>query len=312
MDLKTKLLAKAAKQPQKADSPAPNTPVEAPLGADSVVREVPEVAIAAPVRGSNKPVLAVAEVVSGSNKPVLPVAAVVSGSNTPVPVPVEGSVVAEAGSDAPVPVPVEGPDNAQNPPPGEVAGAHKTEHGTTEAHTEALVGEVVPPAPRLSRPRKQLDYEPRRDRKGHWKEGQSGNPDGRPIGLVAYIRQVTGDGQELVDHAVDCVRGWVTVKWEDEHTGEMKERRMPADPRYQAEARAWLAERGYGKAPQLIQVESTKEEPLDYGALSTDEARTLLQLMAKASAAKALTSGAIAHSTALESRGSSEEEGQDT
>src|SRR4051794_11431393 len=59
--------------------------------------------------------------------------------------------------------------------------------------------------------------------------GVSGNPGGRPKGLVRRIRDETGDGAELVDYMLGVFR--------DEH--------QPT--RTRVEAATWLADRGYGK-----------------------------------------------------------------
>lgn len=152
---------------------------------------------------------------------------------------------------------------------------------------------------------RQAPYEPvhvNRDARGRILPGQpSINPHGRPLGFVEYIRHMTGDGQELVDHALLCLRGSVLVEWMDED-GITRSRTMPADPKYQAEARAWLAERGYGKAIQTIEMATADDgDGVDYSKLTVDESRELLRLMAKASTgstglAPALEAGAL-HST---------------
>jgi hypothetical protein len=67
--------------------------------------------------------------------------------------------------------------------------------------------------------------------------GVSGNPSGRAKGFAAYIRQQTDDGRELVEFALDVLRG---------------KRRAPVKVRL--EALAWLADHGWGKAPIVHEV----------------------------------------------------------
>lgn len=165
----------------------------------------------------------------------------------------------------------------------------------------------MPQPPRLMRPGKLEPFKPTvRDRKGKFKPGSSGNPMGPPISFVEYIRLMTGDGQELVEHALECLRGFVRVQWEDEETGAMRERLMPADPRYQAEARSWLAERGYGKTPQTIEIQQVEESARTYGHLEPHELREMLRLEAKMDGRKQLESGLSIPTLGLESQASTE------
>lgn len=140
----------------------------------------------------------------------------------------------------------------------------------------------VPPMAKLYTPTQQtLPYvQIKRENHARFAKGHSGNPKGRPPSFQEYVRLMTDDGRELVDHALECLRGWVTVKWHDELGNELT-KRLPADPRYQAEARAWLAERGYGKAPQMVVVDKPSEQEEDLSALSTDELREYLRLQGK-------------------------------
>jgi hypothetical protein len=62
--------------------------------------------------------------------------------------------------------------------------------------------------------------------------GTSGNPGGRPKGVVRRIREQTGDGAELVDYMLTVFRD------ECEST------------RTRVEAATWLADRGFGKPRQ--------------------------------------------------------------
>jgi hypothetical protein len=189
-----------------------------------------------------------------------------------------------------------------------------------EQPPKPLVGEVVMPSPpRLGKPRRivlepygGLEELPQRDANGRWTKGTSGNPAGPPIGIIEYIRLMTGDGRELVDHAIECLRGWVTVRWEEEASGQEYERRMPADPRYQAEARAWLAERGYGKAPMIIELQDQQEAQEDFSHFSALELREYLRLQAKAESRKALISGGSTRDTGSEGQAAIEGESSAT
>ena len=74
--------------------------------------------------------------------------------------------------------------------------------------------------------------------------GQSGNPGGRPRGLAELVRQETKDGAELVAFHLRVLRG----------------RKQPL--RYRLEAAAWLADRGFGKALQQMEVSGPEGEAL--------------------------------------------------
>jgi hypothetical protein len=77
-----------------------------------------------------------------------------------------------------------------------------------------------------------------------FKPGQTGNPGGRPRGLAELVRQETKDGAELVAFHLRILRG----------------RKQPL--RYRLEAAAWLADRGFGKAIQQVDVGGVPGEPL--------------------------------------------------
>ena len=74
--------------------------------------------------------------------------------------------------------------------------------------------------------------------------GQRGNPGGQPKGLARRVRQETKDGAELVAFMLRVLRG----------------RKQPT--RYRLEAAAWLADRGFGKALQQMELSGPGAEPL--------------------------------------------------
>jgi hypothetical protein len=73
-----------------------------------------------------------------------------------------------------------------------------------------------------------------------FKPGQSGNPGGRPKGLVSRIREQTRDGAEIADYML----------------GVFRDGEQPTKIRL--EAAAWLADRGFGRA-----IQPTREEFVD-------------------------------------------------
>ena len=77
-----------------------------------------------------------------------------------------------------------------------------------------------------------------------WVKGVSGNPGGRPKGLAELVRQETKDGAELVAFMLRILRA----------------RKQPL--RYRLEAAAWLADRGFGKALQQMEVSGPEGEAL--------------------------------------------------
>jgi hypothetical protein len=77
-------------------------------------------------------------------------------------------------------------------------------------------------------------------------KGQSGNPGGRPKGLVSAIREQTRDGEELVTFMLRVFRG--------EADG--------ARLRDRLEAATWLADRGFGKPTQAMELAGKDGEAL--------------------------------------------------
>lgn len=77
-----------------------------------------------------------------------------------------------------------------------------------------------------------------------FKPGNSANPGGRPKGLAELVRRETKDGAELVRFMLRVLRG----------------QKQPL--RYRLEAAAWLADRGFGKALQQMELSGPGAEPL--------------------------------------------------
>ena len=106
-------------------------------------------------------------------------------------------------------------------------------------------------------------------------KGVSGNPGGRPKGLVRRIREETDEGAELVDYMLGVFRD------ESEST------------RTRVEAASWLADRGFGKPQQtslIASVDAAQQEP----ELTHEERRArYLELRAKLDASLAAHDGGV-------------------
>ena len=107
-------------------------------------------------------------------------------------------------------------------------------------------------------------------KKNFWKAGKSGNPSGRPKGakgLAKLIQKETKDGKELVE-AMRLIA-----------QGKKYKRRTPS-LRDIIEALKWLADRGYGKALQSIEV-SGGDDPVkfDLTVLNDKELNNLTRLL---------------------------------
>lgn len=81
--------------------------------------------------------------------------------------------------------------------------------------------------------------------------GKSGNPGGRPKGLMQYVRKQTKDGKEIADFMLSIMR----------RSGEFEHGRIPLDMRM--DAAMWLAERGFGKVPQQTELTGAGGGPLE-------------------------------------------------
>lgn len=132
----------------------------------------------------------------------------------------------------------------------------------------------------------------RRDDRGRFIPGNTGGP-GRPQGFPALIREMTCDGEELVMHALDIMRGEARVA--DLHWTRDNEAipfdRTPSFGEQQA-ARNWLADRGFGKSIERIEVAQSLAAPeIDYSRLSLEQRIELERLMVLASPLMAVSEG---------------------
>lgn len=125
-------------------------------------------------------------------------------------------------------------------------------------------------------------------RNAPWQPGQSGNPHGggaRTMRLATYARTRTKDGKKLVDFMLDVLEG-KPLPLTASRAGRS---RYPQTPKveHRMVAAQWLADRGWGKAKELIELSgdatTTPEQRLALlRRLTDDERAQLRQLLAKA------------------------------
>ena len=115
--------------------------------------------------------------------------------------------------------------------------------------------------------------------------GVSGNPGGRPPGLARLAREATGDGVDVVGFFTLVSRGKKPAGWPD---GE----KLTADHMFRANE--WLADRGFGKAPLLLDVSGDNGNDDDgLAALTLDELRAGIAFMEMRDGAVAAESGVL-------------------
>ncbi len=110
--------------------------------------------------------------------------------------------------------------------------------------------------------------------------GQSGNPGGRPKGFAEYVRSRVGEiGEKLVDGAMVLAFGSSDER--RKFFGEPV--RVSAKDR--ADALQYLTDRGFGKAPQVVELSGANGKPfrLDLRGLSDEELALLERLARNAS-----------------------------
>jgi hypothetical protein len=115
-----------------------------------------------------------------------------------------------------------------------------------------------------------------------WRPGQTGNPYGRGVSLLtlaARVRRITDDGQALLDFYVAVLRGQPIP---------VPGRRAPLVPTLDQRMHAanWLADRGWGKSPETIEltgkVSSKEARRALLSRLSDEERATLRAILQRA------------------------------
>lgn len=126
----------------------------------------------------------------------------------------------------------------------------------------------------------------KRTAKGRFAPGSSGNPGGRPRGLAARIRDLTKDGQEMIDLHLQVLRG----KIRQEHVvgtqdGPQVVEIGPSVKDRQASAN-WLGDRLWGKALDRVEVSELDKRAEKYAAMTREELLAAITAVVTAPGAK--------------------------
>lgn len=106
---------------------------------------------------------------------------------------------------------------------------------------------------------------PARDAQGRLLPGNTANPLGRPggsKGFAALIREQSKEGAELVDVAFQVLRGeLVRREWMGASEGPLEVMVTPT-VKESLDALKWLADRGWGKAVETVELSGPDGQPL--------------------------------------------------
>jgi hypothetical protein len=112
--------------------------------------------------------------------------------------------------------------------------------------------------------------------------GQSGNPGGRPRGLSRRVRELVGDdGEAIAVYMLSVMRD---------------ERARTAD---RLEAAKWLADRGFGRSVQTLDLDVTAHPPIDVTQISMPDLEALIAIFDRytSNADELVASGEIGFTT---------------
>lgn len=113
----------------------------------------------------------------------------------------------------------------------------------------------------------------------------SGNPGGRPKGIASYVRSKTRDGEQIVKFMLDVFHGKaIKAARKSRATGDRIVLDVVPTLTERIEAAHWLAERGFGKAVQAMEVSGPEGSPIEYRALAESIESRIDRLIASADA----------------------------